>query len=122
MPLPVLAAGGALASVGGSIATLAGLAGAATGAIIQITFFQWLLRFAWAFATFGFAVAVWIAAYAALYLLLVGIIVPIENPYIRMGFYIVWPPGADVLIATYFAARFGLFMIALKMWAINNVS
>lgn len=111
--LPVLAAGGggALAALG----TLTGLVGAVVIQAVRFIFFQKLLRYAWILAYAAAALAVYFGAYVLINSLLFLIITPIDNPYLRMGFYMVWPPGADVLIAAYFSARFVLWAARFKM-------
>jgi len=48
--------------------------------------------------------------YAAMKLLVAGIVYQIDNQYILTGFYLIWPPNAELCISTYFAARLTLFL------------
>lgn len=108
MPIPVL----------GSISSVAGLGtlfSSLFAYLISAGVYWRVQKIGWALLVLAALSAVYTTLFVLLNTLVFAVVQPISNEYVRMGFYILWPPGADLLLSGYFTARFAIWAINAKV-------
>lgn len=108
MPLPVIGALGSVAGLGTLFTSLLAY-------LISAGLLYKLQKMGWAALILSALAVVYTALFVLLNTLVFAVVQPIENEYVRMGFYILWPPGADLLLSGYFTARFAIWALNAKV-------
>ena len=108
MPFPVIGALGSVAGLGTLFTSLFAY-------LLSAGILYKIQTMGWAVIILSALAVVYTALFALLNTLVFAVIQPIQNEYVRMGFYILWPPGADLLLSGYFTARFAIWALNAKI-------